>query len=66
MRAPIEVAATWHRVSGNAEISSFASGDDSQSIVGQWALKRFRFVPRRPHPHVAPSSVVRMTGMALG
>jgi hypothetical protein len=40
--------------------------DNLQRIIGQWSLQSFRLVPRRAHPDIASSCVVRITGMALG
>jgi hypothetical protein len=38
----------------------------SQVFIRRRPLQRLGFIPRRPHPDVALSSVVRITGMALG
>jgi hypothetical protein len=37
-----------------------------QRVVRQRPLQRIGLIPRRTHPNIASSSVVRITGMAFG
>jgi hypothetical protein len=43
-----------------------APRNDLQGVVWQRSLKCLRLVPRRAHPDVVLSSVVRITGIAFG
>jgi hypothetical protein len=44
----------------------FAPHDDPEHIVRQWPFQRLCFIPRRAHPNIALSSVVKITGIAFG
>jgi len=43
-----------------------APPNNHQAIIRQWSLQCLGLIPWRSHPHVALSSVVKMTGIALG